>query len=156
MAICNMNPHVKIETLKETIATLVGVSAYNTNQYHYGSWLTDKSTKIIVQEQSTVTAMQELPELHKILFYYAKPSAIINAIDKSQVYFIPNVSLEYDPLSSGTPTYNFIVPNKKLLLKWTNKPNCVASPIVLNAIHEVVPQDRTQAFTKLPDNSWFN
>nr|WOJ45344.1 vp39 [Apis mellifera nudivirus] len=149
LAACNSFPNIRVEALKNVIACYMGMNAYDTN-CSYGGWLDEDSTRIIVQDNNNmVKTLNYLPALHKMLLHYTKPSTVRNTANDSQIYLVPNLSLQYDINNSTQATYQFIVPNKKILLKWTNKPDCVATPIVLNAIRENAPKHRVRAFKPL-------
>lgn len=150
MAACNTHPNIRVEALKNTIACLMGLNAYDKN-CSLGGWLDDSKTKIILQDrENKPKTLENLPPLHKMLLHYSKPSVtMLNSEDKSQIYLVPNLSLQYEINNSTHPTYRFIVPNKKVLLKWTNKADCVATPIVLNAIRESAPRNAVRSFKTL-------
>lgn len=146
LSACNVHPNIRAEALKNAISCLMGLNVYDTNCTFHG-WLDDATTQIIVQDNNgAIKTLNYLPPLHKLLFHYSKPSTVRNSTDQSQIYLIPNVSLQYDVNNSTQPTYRFVVPNKKTVLKWTTKSDCVATPIVLNAIRENSMKHRVRSF----------
>lgn len=140
LSVCATHPNIKKDAFKNAIACLMGINAYESNCDCEG-WLDDDSAKILVQKNNDISTLSGLPTLHKILFHYSKPSFIFNISEDSQLYMLPTISLQYD-ISS----FQFRVPNKDTVLKWTSQPNCVATPIVLNAMLDIKPNDKLRSF----------
>jgi hypothetical protein len=141
---CLNYPKINVEELENTIGYLLGLTAFD-NRHTFDGWLEDQSTSVIVQDNGVVRSLYPLPPLHRMLFHYAKPSTIVN-VDNSQTYLVPNVSLEYDLSNTNVSTYRFVMVNRALTLKYTNKVDCVATPIVLNAIRKNATQPKTLTF----------
>lgn len=148
LSVCNSFPNIRLEVLKNVIACLMGINAYDNNCVN-GGWLEDESTRIIVQDTDGTKALRQLPPLHKMLFYYTKPGSI-HSSNGDHLFLVPNIMLQYDTTNSTTATYHFVIANKKNMLKWSNRPNSVATPIVLNAIRETNVKQQTRTFKPLP------
>lgn len=148
---CINYPNINVEELENVIGYLLGLTAFE-NRHTFDGWLEDRSTKIIVQDNGVVRSLSQLPALHRMLFHYAKPSTIVN-VDASQTYLIPNVSLEYDTANTNSATYRFVMVNRALTLKYTNKSDCVATPVVLNAIRENTTEPKSRAFKPMANQS---
>lgn len=145
LAACNTFPNIKLKGLEDAIACLMNLSAYD-NNCTFGGWLDDENTRLIVQNQDGVQGLSYIPPLHRLLFHHSKPSLTRNSVDGSQIYLVPNVSLQYDVSNSTAATYHFVVPNKEYVLKYTDNPDCVATPLVLNAIRKNTAKQITRKF----------
>lgn len=129
--------------LQEILACLLGVNMYDNDSSCYGGWINELNSGIIKrQSDSEIEYAYDVPQFHKNLFYYSQPSFVMNMANDIQTYSIPNLSLTYN---SESNSYAFTVLNKANILKKTNMPDCIATPIVLDAVrimsHE--PQERT-------------
>lgn len=131
LSVENSFPEVRVGRLRDTISCLMGITAYECTT---NGWLNDPNTRVIVQDADSVKVTNTLPTLHKLLFYYAKPSLVRNVRNDTHVFLVPNVSLQYDTTNPSVATYHFVIPSKKTMLKWTDRPNCVATSVVLNAV----------------------
>lgn len=140
LSVSTTHPNIKIEAFQNAIACLMGINAYD-NMCKFGGWLDEEFSTVLVQDNNDVRSINDLPHLHALLFHYSKPSLSLNNSDGSQVYLIPTISLQYD-----MSTYKFRVPNERSVLKWTTQPNCVATPIVLNAIRQTSSTQQVRAF----------
>lgn len=126
------------------IAYLLSLSLENDVCEYRDSWLSDESTSVIIRTtDGTVNFSTMIKPLHKILFYYAGASNVINRNNGSSIYLIPNISLTYNGETNG---YLFMVPNRSLLLKYTEDEGCVASPIILDSFKHIQQQSKERSF----------
>lgn len=147
----NIFPNINVELFQERIACLMGLNAFGTTLDCHTSWLDDPTASIILRRNGELSFFNEVPPLHKILFACVEASNIRNVDAGTYVYLIANVSLTYN---EATSTYAFVMLNKNSILKWTNKPNCVATPVVLDATRASNYRVQDRVFT--PINNPFN
>ena len=152
LTIQNNHPNIKIEEFENKIACLMGMSAFEV-KCSFGGWLDDESSSIIVQQPDTVSVINQLPPLHRMLLRYTSPSITKNLANESQTYLIPTLSLEYDSMNPTTITYHFIIPNKKVVLKKTTRPNSVATPIVVNALRTQQASAQLKSFKPIANTT---
>lgn len=128
---CNRFANINVDVLQNRLADLLGINMYGNYTDCNQHWLSDPNTAIILYSRnSEAQVLFNLPQLHKILFFYANSSTIENRSTNTSIYMVPNLSLTYN--NSSDACY-FVVPNKDCLLKYTSDVNCVATPIVLDA-----------------------
>jgi len=144
MTVCNRVPSIKVDVFQDRIAYLLGVNMYGNIPDCNQSWLSEPNSALIVRSRNeNVQYYNNLPQLHRILLFYANASNIRNSNTGSTIYLIPNLSLTYN---SSSDTFAFVVPNKKILLKYTDNPNCIATPIVLDGRREIISNSNDQTF----------
>lgn len=100
----------------------------------FNSWIDNDSSKIIIHGTEVFEYNRKLPLLHRILFHHAHPSFLKNVKANKSVTSITNVKLVYD---DATGRSSFVMSNKEMMLKLTKAPNCVALPVVLDALAEI-------------------
>lgn len=138
-------PNIDVRELENMIACYMNLTAYD--NCVVGGWLDDSSTKLIVQTGDTIQSLSYIPPLHKMLFFYTKPAILRNESDGSQVYLVPNVSLQSTMNTSSAQTYQFTIPNREYMLKYADQLNNLATPVVLNAIRvTTVQQQQSRKF----------
>lgn len=148
MKVCANHPNINSDQLSNIICCYLGLSA-SEDHCKLGGWL-DDSHIIVRDDQDRLRYFANLPKLHKILFHYALPSITINAADNnSQVYLVDNVTLTY---RSDDASYSFITPTKSIVLKYTNYPNYVATPIVLSGVRVISRSREDVAFRPMQRN----
>lgn len=146
---CNNNPNIKVDALATRISCLMGISM--TSQHCNKGWFDEPNSALIIRNNSgRIEYLKELPQLHKCLFYYINASNIQNTRGGVVTYLIPNLSLTRD---DSEDKYSFVIPNKKNILKYTDKPDCVATPLVLDGIREVSQSNEDRTFTPIQNNS---
>lgn len=128
MSICQNYPGlVKRELLADKISCLLGINAIS-DACKIGGWLDEDSSYLFMrQPDGILRRFTNVPRLHKILFYYTKPSITVDG--NSQLFLTDNVLLTANSTTGG---YSFNMIGKQLLLKHTNNDYCVATPIVLS------------------------
>lgn len=142
---CNLHPEIKVDKLASQIACLMGVNM-RMHDYCPKSWFDDANSALIIRNSSgKVQYFKSLPQLHKCLFYFVNASNIRHS-NISETYLVPNLSLTRNDSSD---TYSFIVPRKNNILKYTNHPDCVATPVVLDGIREVSQHSGDKTFTQI-------
>lgn len=102
-----------------------------------GSWLNEPDVMLFVKDRNgelSTIDVKMLPNLHKILFWHVKPSCIRNRTTDSYTYSPHTLILKYEPSSDS---YMFELENKSIVLKYTDNPDCVATPLVLCAIRYI-------------------
>lgn len=132
MNVCQMYPGVRRDLLADKISCLLGINA-TSETCKIGGWL-DSPTSALTKRtaENTLKFYNTIPRLHKILFYYTEPSTVAKpgtSDDNILLVRAPNVELVYQ---ANTNSYSFIVPEKKILLKYTNNDASIATPIVLS------------------------
>lgn len=147
---CNNYPSIKVEPLSSRIACLMGVSMNSAPEFCNKSWFDDPNSRLIIRNNTgNIQYFKDLPLLHKNLFYYINASNIRNSKANTETYLVPNLSLTRNDSSDS---YAFVIPNKKNLLKYTDKPDCVATPLVLDGIREVLQHSGDRTFTPIHNN----
>lgn len=152
LTISNNHPNINLEEFENRIGCLMGMSAFET-KCSFGGWLDDGSSNVIIQQPDGAATITQLPQLHRMLLHYTSPSITRNTLNDSQVYLVPTLSLEYDATNPSITTYHFIVPNKKIVLKKTQRPNCVATPIIVNAVRNRQPTSQLKTFKPIDMSS---
>lgn len=123
-----------VDELQDRIACLMGVNGFN-NKMCIRGWLDEPTSQVIVRSNTGIGFYSDVPLLHKCLFYYMHASNLRNTGNvASQIYLIPSISLTYNEVNNS---YAFVMPNKKLVLKYTDRNDCVATSLVLDAVREV-------------------
>lgn len=130
--VCTSFPGINMAALETRIAKYMGMSAVYTQANCRTGWLDDSSVRLIIRNPVTNAPryLSRIPYLHKVLFAHAEASNIINRTSGNQIYLIPHVSLVANDMNNS---FTFQVINKKNLLRFTDHPNGVATPIVLDA-----------------------
>lgn len=147
---CNNHPSIKVEPLSARIACLMGVSMNSAQDYCRKSWFDDPNSALVIRNNTgDIQYFKDLPQLHKYLFYYINASNIRNSKTDTETYLVPNLSLTHNDSSDS---YSFIVPNKKNILKYTDNPDCIATPLVLDGIKEVSQSSGDLTFTPIHNN----
>lgn len=142
--VCNINQNINVDEFQNRIACLMGVNIFTNLEDSKKCWLDDPLTEIILRKvDEEPKAFRGIPLLHKILFHYTSPSVIRNPKSGSQTYLVTNLSLTYN---HANDRYSFEVPNGSCVLKWTENENCVATPIVLDAIRVISEQNEDRTF----------
>lgn len=95
------------------------------------TWLDEEKNFVNFFDGNKVTKhlSKNLPRLHKLLLKHCYPSIVKNLKSDTTTYMLENVHFEYDNATDG---YYLTLTNKDLLLKYTDQPNCVASPLVIS------------------------
>lgn len=146
LTVCNNYPNVNREEFESRIACAMGMNAYDP-ACSYGGWMDDESNSmVIVQNGENVSAISQMPKLHRMLLHYTSPSITRNLTNGSQLYLVPTLSLEYDTTNPATDTYHFVIPSKQSVLKKTHRPNSVATPIVVNAVRNQQATSQLRVF----------
>lgn len=140
----NENEAMKIHDI---LACLLGVHMYDTDNGCNTSWLNEKDSHVIrFASNNDISYTQNIPQFYKNIFKYAQPSLLSNSSTGTQVYSVPNVALTYDETNDS---YAFAMTNKSSLLKKTNEPDCLATPIVLDAVRIINKQQRNRVIKPL-------
>lgn len=139
-------PNIRVEEFQERLACMMGITAFANIQDCHTSWLEDPTSTLVVRKNGNIQFFNDLPLLHRILFGCSDASNVRNTDAGTYTYLVANVSLTYN---EATASYAFVIPNKSILLKWTNKPNCVATPVVLDAIRESNKKIQDRVFTPI-------
>jgi hypothetical protein len=141
----DQRPSIKEDEFKCAINGLLfssdanALDVHSSVRYSFASWLGDDKTNLIVHSPDN-QAVSDRPyatrmrPLHKILLYHSKASLLKNIKTGSFNFLAPNLSLSYN---ASNDSYSFVMINKASILKYTDTPNCVATPVVLNAIREI-------------------
>lgn len=146
---CNTFTGIKVEALVSKISCLMGIRLSNGAECNM-SWFDDINSALIIRNNSgDVQYYKDLPQLHKCLLYFVNASNIRNVNANSETYLIPNLSLTKNESSD---TYSFVVPNKKGVLKYTDKPDCVATPLVLDGIRDITQFVGDRTFSPINNN----
>lgn len=145
-------PNIRLEEFQDRIACLMGLNAFGNNQDCHLSWLDEPTSTVVVRRSGTIQFLSELPPLHRILFSCAEASNIRNTEAGTYTYLVANVSLTYNEASGS---FAFVVPNKSIVLKWTNRQNCVATPLVLDSIRLANQKSQDRIFTPISDNQGY-
>lgn len=144
---------VRVEELEQRIGCIMGVNLYAKADNCIKSWLDEPDSALILRHNdANIQYFRDCPTLHKMLFYYTQPSYIKNTTTGTQIYSVANLSLTYN---DATNTYAFVVPNKSILLKKTNKPDCMATPLTLDAIRHSVQQTHDRVIRPILNNNVF-
>lgn len=140
-------PNTNADDLSNIIACNLGLSAQE-DVCKLGGWLDDVSSEVILHDVNAgeVRSTKDLPKLHRILFHYTLPSMTYNESTHSHVYFVDNIGLIRCPV---TGRYKFSLLNKQNVLKYTDHPNCVATPLVLTAKHRITTGSQDRVFRQL-------
>lgn len=152
----NMSGGEAKQKFKDMIACNVGINALQT-RCKLGNWMDDPTSYIqALSSNDTYQIMytQSLPMLHKMLFFYIPPHITKHEPSpqhstSSETIFINNLTLCYDPYTNG---YNFINPIGKLILKWTDHPDCVATRLVITGGRIVSSTHDTVTFKTVTNN----
>lgn len=146
--VCTNFPGINLYLLEQKIAKYMGMSAVFTQANCRTGWLDDTSVRVIIRNPNSTTAqyLSNVPYLHKVLFAHAQASNIINSSSGGQIYLIPNVSLTMNEMNNS---FMFQVINKKNILKYTDKPDGVATPIVLDAFRSITQTNDDIVITPL-------
>lgn len=105
------------------------------NAYHKtGGWFENEDSRVVMYNTSNnmLYSLPELPLLHRKLLCYCVPSLTINRVNNYQTYYVSNMQLVSDP---ATNKWSFVMMCKENVLKYTDHPDCVATPIVLLGQH---------------------
>lgn len=135
------------DKFEQHVACLVGFNPYaSTALCDIKGWLGDPTTRIVVFTNNAVPQQltTPLPDLHKALFYYTRPS--VTVAGPTQIYAITNVSLVGNETNTS---FAFTLINPSNIFKLTNLPNSEATPLVLHAIAEITPKPETRTFTPI-------
>lgn len=134
--VCTNYPGINAYELEQSIAKYMGMSAVYTQSHCITGWLDDTSVRLIIRNPNSVSAqyLSTVPYLHKVIFAHAQASNVINSTSGSQIYRIPNISLSTNEMNNS---FMFQVINKKTILRYTDKPDSVATPIVLDAFRSI-------------------
>lgn len=143
-------PNIRIEEFQDRIACLMGLNAFGNSQDCYLSWLDDATSTVVVRRSGSIQFLNELPALHRILFSCSEASNIRNTDANTYTYLVANVSLTYNEASGS---FAFVVPNKSIVLKWTNRPNCVATPLVLDSIRLSNKKTQDRVFAPIANDN---
>nr|AHW98247.1 VP39 [Nilaparvata lugens endogenous nudivirus] len=151
MNVCQMYPGlVKRELLAEKVSCLLCINAIS-DSCKIGGWLDEETSYLFIRGADRILRRyQNLPRLHKILFYYTKPSTTING--NTQLHLTDNALLNWQP---STSSYSFSLIGKQLLLKYTNDESCIATPIVLSGKRTTTPNSNIQVFQPIRDNHMY-
>ncbi|AUQ44003.1 vp39-like protein [Esparto virus] len=145
--VCTRFPNINITEFQARIANLLGVQMYGISPDCDQSWLSEVTSSLIVRNNANgAYYYQNVSRLHKILFYYANVSNVRNSNTNTAIYLVPNLSLTYNNSSN---VLSFIVINKKILLRYTDDPNCVATPIVLDGRRDISTGDQDQTIQRI-------
>lgn len=132
---CHNYRNITVEALITRISCLMGVNINSAQDFCNKSWFDDPGSALIIRNNSgNIQYFKDLPQLHKYLFYYINASNIKNTASRSETYLVANLSLTRNDSSD---TYAFVIPNKSYILKYTDDPDCVATPLVLDGIREI-------------------
>lgn len=134
--VCTNYPGINAGELESCIAKYMGGSPMFSQAHCTTGWLDDATNRVIIRNPTSVTAqyLQIVPYLHKVLFTYAQASNIINDTTGSQILLIPNVTLTSNEMNNS---FVFTVINKKNILRHTDDPDCVSTPIILDAYRTI-------------------
>lgn len=144
----NANKGINSQKLAAAIACLMGLDS-SVRSYCPNSWFDDTNSALIIRNNTgEVQYFQSLPQLHKCLFHFAIPS-IISQPNSSKTFIVPNISLTR---SDSSDSYVFVVPKKDNILKYTEHPDCVSTPVVLDAIRHIPVRSRDKTFTQIGGN----
>lgn len=145
--ISNQFPNINVRKLDRVLETLLGINTVSLDNC-IRTWLDEASTRLIYRTADGPRVYEgSLPLLHRILFSYCKPSNVQSG--RSYIYSIPNLIITQDDI---TKKKAFVVPNKSILLKMTDKPNCVATPLVLEAIRVITDAPTLRSFNPINVN----
>lgn len=148
----NNFPDINYERLIRCMTSLLEIDATSCFIDCSKSWYDDIGSFLLVKNNTgSIQFFKELPLLHKCLFYFINASTIRNIKAESETYLVPNLVLTR---SDSDDTYAFTVPNKKLLLKYTDKPNCVATPLVINGIREISYKQTDRVYKPITTNGF--
>lgn len=141
MNVCNKNPNIRVDVLQDRIAHLVGINLFGPDLECEPSWLSEASTNVLIHKRDDNAFLTELPQLHRLLLFYANPSNIKNESTGSGVYLIPNLTVV---LNEQSNMFTFVVPTPNILLKYTDDSGCVATPLVIDAlrVRKIMTSDR--------------
>lgn len=118
--------------LASIILPLVGLTPYSTECFKVSGWLADETSAVYLFEPNITKVVwsKYIPVLHKILFKHTYPS-ITQYTKESAVgeRRIENMILKHDD-----ENIKFVMTNNKMVLKRTNKVNCVKTPIVIAGV----------------------
>lgn len=148
--VANTYSFVRVDEFQARIACYMGVNLYAGNEHCIRSWFDEPSSGIILRRNNAeILYFRELPPLHKILFYYTQPSYIRNTSTDTRIYTVPNLSLTYN---ETTNSFAFVVPNKSILLKKTDRQDCVATPVIIDAVREIAQDTKDRIIQPIINN----
>lgn len=143
----NNFPTIKLDVLENRIACLCGLNQFGGATACRYSWFDDVGSYVIVRNRNAnVSYTNNIPQLHKALFYHTQPSNIRNSATNATTYLVANVSLTYNDTSNN---FAFVVPNKSILLKYTTKNDCVATPVVIDGARDSAQRTSDRTFKPL-------
>lgn len=130
-------PSIRVDEFQSRMASLLGVSAYDCPPCPM-SWLDDTNSCLVVQYTNSAGEGQimyyhHLPTLHRVLLAHCDAS-YLSMSNARYNYRIPNIALR--PEANNPSRFAFQLLNKSMIFKWTNNPNCVATPLVLDALRK--------------------
>lgn len=134
---------------EERIACLMGLNMVPNQPLCRNTWFDDPGSAIIIRNSDAqIQYFNELPHMHKALFQYVSASNIRSAQSDTETYLIVNLSLTRN---DSEDKYAFVTPNKATLLKYTDRPGCVATPLVMDAIQSVLHSTADRVFKPIYD-----
>ncbi|ATY70230.1 OrNV vp39-like protein [Tomelloso virus] len=149
--VCNNYPNFKVNDLASRIACLMGLNMSSIQDICKKSWFDDYDSALIIRNNTgQMQYFKDLPQMHKCLFYFINASNIKNPKSNVESYLISNLSLTRNDSSD---TYSFLIPNKQNMLKYNGKPDCAATPLVLDGIRIVSDYIGDRSFRPLAGNS---
>lgn len=136
------HPGINVQVFAKLIACNLGFNMFALDDCEVGGWLSDTNSRVIIRDPANAAVLwgnagsgfferTKFPYLHKVLFYYVRPSNTVTSTG-DDIYYITTLSLTVD--SSGR--LSFVTPNEDILLKWTEADDCVATPLALDAIRK--------------------
>lgn len=150
--VCNNFPSIRasVDELVSRIACMMGVNWASGQSCGFKNWFDDVNSAIIIRNSTgNVQYFKHLPPLHKALFYYINASNIKNIKSDVETNLLANLSLTHN---DSTDTFTFVIINKKLILKYTDKPDGVWTPLVLDGIREISQNVEDLTFTPIDDS----
>lgn len=129
-SVCLNNRNIDVKALVKIICCLLNTNGNGNAMCDPRGWLIAPKTVLNVYRPNapTPTYFARLPLLHQILFRYAEAANTHN--NNGRVLRIANVGIVYREHNNS---FSFNMLNPKSILKWTKKPDCVATEVVLDA-----------------------
>lgn len=132
--IINPRPEL-VDYIANTISAQLGVSAYNLDKCPpVNGWLGNDLGGLFIFDGDVVGSipLQNLRPLHKILFKYTYPKIQMSAnVPDDSLHRYENMILSKNNLTGES---TFVMTNHRMVLKYTNRQDCVMTPIVLAGV----------------------